>query len=235
MTDGTKFRLADHQPRATSGVGGKAQGRAEVARLTARLEALQEKFFADGGSTRSACTWPRSRRPPRSSSSDFLGRVHPHAPGSGQIAIFDRSHYEDVLIVRVRRLVPEARWRARYEHIRAVEKMLADEGTIIRKFFLHISEHEQAEGLQARIEDPTKQWKFRRGDLEERRLWDDYQQAYEDAIRHTATPDAPWIVVPADRKWHRDLVIGSTVVDALDGLDLRYPPAQVDLSDVSVK
>lgn len=137
--------------------------------------------------------------------------------------------------MRVRRLVPEARWRARYEHIRAVEKMLADEGTIIRKFFLHISEHEQAERLQARIEDPTKQWKFRRGDLEERRLWDDYQQAYEDAIRHTATPDAPWIVVPADRKWHRDLVIGSTVVDALDGLDLRYPPAQVDLSGVSVK
>ena len=261
VTDGAAFRLADHDPRATSGVGGKAQGRAEVARLTRRLEALQEKFFADGrykllvvlqgmdtsgkgGATRKvfqglnpAGVHVATFKAPTEIElqHDFLWRVHPHAPGSGQIAIFDRSHYEDVLIVRVRRLVPETRWRARYEHIRAFEELLADEGTIIRKFFLHISEHEQAERLQARIEDPTKQWKFHPGDLEERRLWDDYQGAYEDAIRHTATPAAPWIVVPADRKWHRDLVIARTVVDALEGLDLRYPPAQVDLSDVSVK
>ena len=166
---------------------------------------------------------------------DFLWRVYPHVPGDGMISIFDRSHYEDVLIVRVRGLVPEQRWKARYGHIRDFEQMLVDEGTTIRKFFLHISRQEQAERLQARIDDPTKQWTFRVADLAERKLWDDYQHAYEEAIRQTATPDAPWVVVPADRKWHRDLVIARTIVEPLEGLDLRYPEPEEDLSGIVVE
>jgi PPK2 family polyphosphate:nucleotide phosphotransferase len=260
VTDGKGFHLADHDPGATSGVADKAAGRAEVAELTARLDELQEKFFADGrfkllvvlqgmdtsgkgGAIRKvfegldpsgvhvkafkAPTVPELAQ-------DFLWRVHPHAPADGQIAIFDRSHYEDVLIVRVHDLVPKARWKARYEHIRAFEKLLADEGTIIRKYFLHLSRDEQAERLQARIDDPTKQWKFRLGDLEERERWDDYMEAYEEAIRRTAAPHAPWIVVPADHKWHRDLVICRSVVETLEDLDLRWPPSQDDLTGVKI-
>ncbi|HEX6569827.1 MAG TPA: polyphosphate kinase 2 family protein [Acidimicrobiales bacterium] len=261
VTDGTGFRLADVDPGATSGVAGKSEGRARVAQLTPRLDKLQEKFFADGrykllvvlqgmdtsgkgGAVRKAFeglnpagVHVASFKAPTEAelSHDFLWRVHPHAPGRGQIAIFDRSHYEDVLIVRVRGLVPETRWRARYRHIREFEAMLADEGTIIRKFFLHISKHEQAERLQSRIDDPTKHWKFHAGDLAERKLWDDYQRAYQDVIRHTASRDAPWIVVPADRKWHRDLVICRTIVETLEGLDLRYPPAEEDLSGLVIR
>jgi PPK2 family polyphosphate:nucleotide phosphotransferase len=260
VTDGEGFRLADHDPDADSGVAGKAEGRAAVAELTARLDRVQEKFFADGrykllvvlqgmdtsgkgGAVRKAFegldpsgVHVASFKAPTEEElgHDFLWRIHPHTPGGGKISIFDRSHYEDVLIVRVRGLVPESRWRARYQHIRAFEQMLADEGTIIRKFFLHISRGEQAKRLQARLDDPEKHWKFRTGDLAERRLWDEYQAAYEDAIRHTATESAPWIVVPANHKWHRDLVICRTIVETLEGLDLRYPPAPEDLSDIVV-
>ena len=260
VTDGDGFRLADHDPRADSGVDGKEEGRAEVAKLTARLEELHEQFYADGrhkllvvlqgmdtsgkgGAIKKAFEglYPTgvhvaSFKAPTELelAHDFLWRIHPHAPESGHISIFDRSHYEDVLIVRVHDLVPEERWQSRYDHIRRWEQMLADEGTVIRKFFLHISKDEQAARLQARVDDPAKHWKFRKEDLAERAFWDDYQQAYEDAIRHTATPDAPWYVVPADRKWHRDLVICRTVVETLEGLDLRYPEADEDLSGIVV-
>jgi polyphosphate kinase 2 (PPK2 family) len=131
--------------------------------------------------------------------------------------------------------VPKKRWKARYDHIRNFEAMLADEGTVIRKFFLNISKEQQAERLRARLADPTKHWKFRMADLDERKLWDDYQDAYEEAIRRTATPEAPWTVVPADHKWHRDLVICREIVDALEGLDLRYPETEEDLSGVVVE
>jgi PPK2 family polyphosphate:nucleotide phosphotransferase len=260
VTDGAGFRLADHDPRATSGVPGKAEGRAEVAELTRRMRHLQERFYADGrhrllvvlqgmdtsgksGAVRRAFTGLNpagvrvtSFRTPTDEelARDFLWRVHRHVPRDGEIALFDRSHYEDVVAARVRGLVPPERWRARYEHIRAFERMLVDEGTIVRKFFLHISREEQAERLRARLEDPRKHWKFRRSDLEDRARWDEYQAAYEDAIRETATPEAPWVIVPADRKWHRDLVICRTIVDTLAGLDLRYPDAEEDLSGVVV-
>ena len=261
MTDGKDFRLADHDPGATSGVRGKTEGRAAVAALTARLDKLQEKFYADGrhkllvvlqgmdtsgkgGAIRKAfeglnpagvrvASFKAPTEPELAH--DFLWRVHPHTPANGQMSIFDRSHYEDVLIARVRDLVPARQWKARYDHIRAFEQMLADEGTVIRKFFLHISAEAQAARLQARIDDPTKHWKFRSTDLAERALWDDYQVAYEQAIRRTATKDAPWIVVPADRKWHRDLVICRTIVETLEGLDLRYPEPEEDLSGIVVE
>ena len=136
---------------------------------------------------------------------DFLWRVHPHVPEQRPISIFDRSHYEDVLIVRVHDLVPKARWKARYAHIRNFEQMLADEGTVIRKFFLHISKDEQAARLQARIDNPHKHWKFRpERPRPSASGGTSTSGAYEEAIRRTATPDAPWVVVPADRKWHRD-------------------------------
>ena len=155
---------------------------------------------------------------------DFLWRVHAQVPANGQVVIFDRSHYEDVLIVKVHGLVPEARLRARYDHIRNFEQMLADEGTTIVKFFLHISRDEQRQRFQERYDDPRKRWKFSLGDLEERKRWDDYMHAYEDALAKTSTAAAPWFVVPADRKWFRDLAVATILADTLARLDPQYPP-----------
>jgi PPK2 family polyphosphate:nucleotide phosphotransferase len=164
---------------------------------------------------------------------DYLWRVHSEVPADGELVVFNRSHYEDVLIVRVHDLVPEERWRRRYDHIRAFEQLLVDEGTTIIKLFLHISKDEQKERLEARLADPRKHWKFNTADLEERERWDDYQAAYADAITETTTDDAPWYVVPADHKWFRDLLVAQIVVDTLDRLDLAYPES-ADLSGVTV-
>ena len=147
--------------------------------------------------------------------------------------VFNRSHYEDVLVVRVHELVPKAVWKKRYDQINAFEQMLSDEGTLILKFFLHISREEQRARLQSRIEDPKKRWKFQHGDLEERTLWEEYQRAYEDALSKTSTETAPWYIVPANQKWYRNYVVGSVVADALEGLHLTYP--KVDLSGIVVK
>lgn len=165
---------------------------------------------------------------------DYLWRVHARTPGSGQIVIFNRSHYEDVLVVRVHDLVPEARWEKRYEHINNFEKLLADEGTTIIKFFLHISKDEQKERLEERLADPEKHWKFAKGDLAERERWDDYQEAFEAALSRTSTEYAPWYIIPADRKWYRNLVISQVIIDTLNGLDMAYPTAEDDLEGVVV-
>jgi polyphosphate kinase 2 (PPK2 family) len=141
--------------------------------------------------------------------------------------VFNRSHYEDVLIVRVHGIVPKPVWKARYEHINAFEKMLVDEGTTIVKIFLHISKDEQKERLQARLDDPSKHWKFNAEDLAERERWEEYQLAIEEMLQRTSTSFAPWHVVPADRKWYRNLVITQTLIETLEGLKLAYPePAQ---------
>lgn len=155
---------------------------------------------------------------------EYLWRVSARTPAAGEIAIFNRSHYEDVLVVRVHGLVPEDRWRRRYRHLVDFEQRLVDEGTVVRKFFLHLSHDEQRERLQDRVDDPTKHWKFAAGDLAERARWHDYRAAYEEMLARTSTDAAPWYVVPADRKWLRDLVVASVLVEALEGLDLRYPP-----------
>lgn len=147
---------------------------------------------------------------------DFLWRCHKETPGVGEITIFNRSHYEDVLVVRVHDLVPEKTWRARYDQINDWERMLAANRTIILKFFLHISKEEQEERLLAREEEVTKAWKLSVGDWKERRLWDDYQQAYADALGKCAAPGAPWFVVPADKKWYRDYLVVRTIVEALE-------------------
>jgi PPK2 family polyphosphate:nucleotide phosphotransferase len=164
---------------------------------------------------------------------DFLWRVHAEVPHDGELVIFNRSHYEDVLIVRVHELVPESRWRGRYEHIRRFERLLTDEGTTVIKFFLHISKDEQKARLQARLDDPNKHWKFNRADLDERKHWDDYTRAYQDALSETSADHAPWYIIPADRKWFRDLVVAKVVTETLDGLGLAYPPGE-DLTGLVV-
>jgi len=165
---------------------------------------------------------------------DYLWRVHKQTPGAGKIVIFNRSHYEDVLVVRVHNLVPEERWRARYEQINHFEAMLAAEGTTILKFFLHISKDEQKLRLQERLDDPAKRWKFSVGDLKERALWNDYQSAYEEAISRTSTDVAPWYIIPANRKWYRNLVISEIVIETLKGLGMAYPEPP-DLSAVVIE
>jgi PPK2 family polyphosphate:nucleotide phosphotransferase len=148
-------------------------------------------------------------------SHDFLWRVHSKTPGLGQIVIFNRSHYEDVLVVRVHGLAPEEVWRRRYEHIRHFEELLVDADTILLKFFLHISKSEQKDRLEARQQDPTKFWKLTVDDWKERERWDDYTAAYEEALNRCGTPAAPWHVVPANHKWFRDLAVTETIVDAI--------------------
>jgi PPK2 family polyphosphate:nucleotide phosphotransferase len=165
---------------------------------------------------------------------DYLWRVHKQVPGNGEIVIFNRSHYEDVLVVRVHELVPKKIWSKRYSQINSFEKLLLDEGTTILKFFLHIDLDEQKERLQARLDDPNKQWKFRKGDLEERKLWPEYIQAYEDMLTKTSTRIAPWYVIPSNRKWYRNLVIGSILVETLKNLNMRYPDPEEELNDIVI-
>lgn len=166
---------------------------------------------------------------------DYLWRVHKQTPGRGEIVIFNRSHYEDVLVVRVHQLVPEGVWQKRYQQINDFERMLAEEGTTILKFFLHIDLDEQKERLEARLHDPTKQWKFNMGDLAERKRWSEYTQAYEDVLNKTSTKWAPWYIVPANRKWYRNLVIATLLVETLRGFNMAYPQPKEDLSGVVVE
>jgi PPK2 family polyphosphate:nucleotide phosphotransferase len=156
---------------------------------------------------------------------DYLWRVHNAAPPRGMIGIFNRSHYESVLVERVKDLAPKSVWSRRYEHINQFEKLLADEGTVILKYFLHISREEQKRRLEQRLKDPHKNWKFNPQDLAERARWKQYMKAYEDALEHCSTEYAPWFIVPADRKWFRNWVISDSIVRTLEKVELRYPPA----------
>ncbi|MDA1229792.1 MAG: polyphosphate kinase 2 family protein [Planctomycetota bacterium] len=156
-------------------------------------------------------------------SRDFLWRVHKAVPAKGMIGIFNRSHYEDVLVVRVHNIVPESVWRPRYDMINDFEKMLAASGTRIVKFFLHISKNEQKQRFQERIEDPAKRWKFDPADLEKRKFWDDYQKAFEDMLEKCSTEVNPWYIVPADQNWYRDLVVASVIAETLREMNPQYP------------
>jgi PPK2 family polyphosphate:nucleotide phosphotransferase len=166
---------------------------------------------------------------------DFLWRVHQAVPGKGMIGVFNRSHYEDVLVVRVHNIVPESTWRPRYEQINNFEKMLGETGTVILKFYLHISKDEQRDRFQARIDEPAKNWKFSFDDLEKRKLWGDYMSAYEEMLARTTTAWAPWYVIPADQKWYRNLAITRSIVSVLRDLDPQYPKPEKDLSGVIVE
>jgi PPK2 family polyphosphate:nucleotide phosphotransferase len=165
---------------------------------------------------------------------DYLWRVHQVCPSRGEIAVFNRSHYEDVLVVRVKHFVPEAVWRRRYSHIRHFEQLLGDEGTTVVKVFLHVSKDEQARRFQERLDDPEKRWKFRAGDLEDRALWPEFQSAYEDAINETSTADAPWYVVPADSNSRRNMAVGEILRATLEQLDPQIPEPEAGLDGVKV-
>jgi polyphosphate kinase 2 (PPK2 family) len=234
IAQGRGFELEGWDPGETKGFdGGKAEARAELAKLNPKLDALQEKLYANGRHRVLIVLQGMDT----SGKGGTIRRVFEGVNPSGvKVTAFKKPTEEELAhdIVRVHELVPPGRWKARYRHIRDFERMLADEGTTILKFFLHISRDEQRERLQARLDDPAKHWKFRVGDLEERKHWDAYMQAFEDAIRETARPHAPWYVVPADRKWYRDLVVGEAIVDALEKLDLGYPPSPDDLSGVTI-
>jgi len=154
---------------------------------------------------------------------DYLWRIHPNVPAKGDMVIFNRSHYEDVLIVRVHDLVPEDVWRRRYGEIIEFERMLVNEGMTILKFFLHISKDEQKKRLRERLDDPQKHWKFALSDVRERAYWGKYQKAYQDAIEKTSTEWAPWYIVPANHKWYRNFVIATTITETLAGLKMKYP------------
>jgi PPK2 family polyphosphate:nucleotide phosphotransferase len=162
---------------------------------------------------------------------DFLWRVHPHAPRKGNIAVFNRSHYEDVLVVRVHGLAEPSVIEARYDHIRAFERLLAERGTRIIKFLLHVSKDYQLERMRRRLEKPDKHWKFNPGDLAERKLWDKYMEAFEVAVSRTTTDEAPWYVVPSEERWFRDVVVSGIVRQALEAMNPQYPPPSFDPAD----
>ncbi len=257
----TRVDLSDWDPRDRSRFdGGKKASKAVLEMLNGRLRNLQELLYAEGkhkllivlqatdtggkdgvirhvfrGVNPQGVKVANFKVPtPKELAHDYLWRIHQHTPGSGEIAIFNRSHYEDVLVVRVHELVPQDVWERRFDHINAFERMLADEGTTVLKFYLHISKEEQRERLQSRLDTPEKQWKFNVGDLKDRALWDDFMAAYEDMLSKTSTPWAPWYVVPADRKWYRNLVIGTTLVETLTNLDMAYPDPEDNLDEIEI-
>ncbi len=237
---GQKVSLTDYDTRDNGGLG-KDEAQPRLEKLNDRLRELQETMYAAqqhavlivlqgmdtsgkdgtvknvlGGVNPQGCTVFSFKRPTEEElAHDFLWRVHRQTPRRGIITVFNRSHYEDVLIARVRSLVPEKTWRVRYDDINAFERVLIDGNTIIIKCFLHISKDEQAERLKAREDEVDKRWKLNAADYVERGYWDDYQHAYEVALERCATEDAPWYVIPADRKWFRNLAVAETIVDCL--------------------
>lgn len=257
-----EVRLADWDPNDRSLFdGGKKARKERVKELNAELEELQELLYAEGkhkilvvlqapdtggkdgtirhvfdGTNPQGVRVASFKKPtPRELSQDFLWRYHQHCPRNGQITIFNRSHYEDVLIVRVHDLVPRQVWERRYDHIKDFERMLHDEGTTFVKIFLHISKDEQRERLQARLDEPHKTWKFSHSDVKERRHWDEYQKAYEAMLQKTSTPWAPWYVVPANSKSYRNIVVSRILIDRLRGLDMNYPDPEPGLSGLVVE
>ena len=257
---GTRVKLATVDSSATFGRA-KDAAADELAAGLARLTDLQDRLWAEGkhkvlvvlqgidaagkdGTLRhvmgafnpQGCPVTAFKVPSTEElAHDYLWRVHRAVPGKGEIGIFNRSHYEDVLVVRVHDIVPKAVWSRRYDQINAFEQLLADAGTTIVKFFLYIDRDEQRERFQARLDDPTKRWKFRVGDLEERKRWDEYIAAYEDVLARCSTADAPWYVIPSNRNWFRNLAVANILADTLDELNPRYPEPSEDLTGVVIE
>jgi PPK2 family polyphosphate:nucleotide phosphotransferase len=254
------LRLRDVDPDEDGGYPGKQHVRSELDELRRRIRALQERLYAErqqallivlqaidtggkdgtvkhvfrGINPQGCSVWAFGRPSERELAHDFLWRVHARTPAKGMIGVFNRSHYEDVLVVRVKGTVPETVWRPRYEHINAFERMLADSGTTIVKLFLHISRAEQKRRLERRIERPDKRWKFDSRDLAERARWDDYQAAFEEAINHCTTAHAPWYVIPANNKWYRNLLVARVVAGTLERMNPQFPPPSDGLGGVAV-
>lgn len=255
VEEGETIRLADHDPNETEHYRKKKDIKEELKHQRERIADLQARLYAEGrqsllivlqamdtggkdgtikhvfeGVNPQGCrVWSFKQPSSEEASHDFLWRYHQHAPSRGMITIFNRSHYEDVLVVRVKKLVSEQTWRERYHLINEFEHMLMLSGIRTIKFFLHISRDEQKRRLEARLQDPQKLWKFSSNDIKERVWWDDYQIAFEDAINNCSTAYAPWYVIPANNKWYRNLVIARTIADTLDAMNPQYPQPEAGL------
>ncbi len=256
---GRPAALSKRDTRDTADAEKKSHGRKQLTANVKALADLQHRFYADGrhallivlqgmdaagkdgtirhvlsGVNPQGCRVHAFKQPSdRELRQDFLWRIHQHTPRRGMIGIFNRSHYEDVLIVRVRKLAPKPVWTKRYDHINAFEKLLADNHVHILKFFLHISKDEQKKRFLRRQKDQTRNWKLSPSDAEERKLWDEYMEAYEAALAKCSTGYAPWFVIPSDRKWFRNLAVSQIIREKLESLDLRYPEPVFDVSKIS--
>ena len=246
---GTKIDLREMPTREKGGFTSREEAEAELAFHRDRIITLQERLYAEhkqslliilqatdtggkdgtvrhvfeGVNPQGVIVTSFKQPTPEELDHDYLWRIHQHTPGKGDIAIFNRSQYEDVLVVRIHGLVPKTVWKKRYQQINYFEERLVESGTTIVKIFLHISKEEQKERLQARLDDPDKRWKFNPSDLEDRARWDDFQHAYADMLEKCSTDLAPWYVIPADRKWYRNVVVAAIVADALERMDPQYP------------
>jgi PPK2 family polyphosphate:nucleotide phosphotransferase len=260
VTPGTRVDLESLDPNA-SHRHTKRRSDAELAAGLERLAALQDRLWAEarhavlvvlqgidtagkdgtirhvmGAFNPMGCQVTSFKVPtPIELGHDYLWRVHQRMPAKGEIGIFNRSHYEDVLVVRVHELVPKSVWSKRYEQINAFERMLVESGTTIVKCFLYIDRDEQKKRFEARLADPTKRWKFHAGDLDERRMWDSYIAAYEEVLRRCSTEWAPWYVIPANRNWFRNLAVAEIVADTLEELNPHYPPAADVPADLKIE
>jgi PPK2 family polyphosphate:nucleotide phosphotransferase len=258
---GSKVKLSDWDPDDTHGYS-KEQAEQELIKHQERLTELQEVLYAEGrhallvilqgmdasgkdGTIRHvmsrfnplACVATPFKVPTAEElSHDFLWRIHKVAPRKGHIGIFNRSHYEDVLVVRVHKLVPKSVWSERYDHVNNFERLLSEDSSVsILKFYLQISKEEQKKRLEERLNDPHKQWKVNPNDFEERKLWGDYMEAYEDALCKCSTDWAPWYIIPADKKWFRNLAVSQIIVETLEGLKLKYPKPDFDPSKIKIE
>jgi PPK2 family polyphosphate:nucleotide phosphotransferase len=257
---GEPARLAERNPDETERYTRKKDVVAELSAARKRIADLQARLYAEhrrsvlivlqamdtggkdgtikgvfqGVNPQGCQVWSFKAPSAEERDHDFLWRYHQRVPPVGMIHIFNRSHYEDVLVVRVKSLVQEAVWRERYETINDFERQLTASGVTLVKFFLHISREEQARRLRARLDDPSKHWKFSSNDLAERARWEDYQLAFEEALTRCSTPYAPWYVVPANVKWFRNLVVARTIADTLAAMDPQYPAAEAGLDQVTV-
>jgi PPK2 family polyphosphate:nucleotide phosphotransferase len=255
---GTKVKLAAWDPDEKGDFESKAQARKAMEKNLARLAELEYLLYAENkrsvlivlqamdaggkdGTIRhvmgplnpQSCKVTSFKAPSvEELSHDFLWRVHQAVPRKGQIGIFNRSHYEDVLVVRVRKLVEKRIWSKRYRQINDFERMLSENGVHILKFYLHISKAEQLKRLQARLDDPNKHWKITPADAEERRYWDDYMAAFEEALTRCSTDDAPWYIIPANYKWYRDLVISEILVEAFESYKMAFPKPTADIASI---
>jgi PPK2 family polyphosphate:nucleotide phosphotransferase len=257
---GTPAGLAGRDPGGRLGLREKQAGLRRLDKLVARLGMLHNRLWAESrralllvlqgldasgkdgtirhvltGLNPQGCRIVSFRAPAANElAHDYLWRVHAACPERGEIGIFNRSHYEDFVAVRVRGLAPKSVWKRRPHHIREFERLLTDEGTHVVKAFLHVSKDAQRQRLQERLDNPEKAWKFRREDLDDRARWDDYQAAYEDVITATSTEWAPWYIVPADHNWARNLAVAELLAHALAELDPKFPPPDPSLADVQI-
>jgi len=258
---GKKLKFADHSPDETGEFKEKADALPAIAKDIEKLADLQNVLYAESkqsmlvilqaidaggkdgtirqvfsGVNPQGCNVTSFKAPSDlEKSHDFLWRIHAQVPHKGMIGIFNRSHYESVLVERVKKLAPKDVWSKRYTHINAFEKMLSDEGVTILKFFLHISKEEQKHRMMARLDQQSKNWKFNPDDLADRELWDQYMEAYEDAMEECSTPYAPWYIVPANHKWFRNWLVGDILVRTLKAMDPKYPDPPEGLEKIKVK